>query len=134
LQDLSEERDEKARFSCPDDASDVYVSICGMGTEGDGNWSKSATNGSRCNVKNRFGIFQGNVQQDTVVSAMGSTKIMLLMIDDLCEEARQEFLEFMGAQESEYEFTPIAVISKTLDDPDQPGAEKSEPRTEQEKS
>jgi len=59
---------------------------------------------------------------------------MLLMIADLCEEARHEFLEFMEAEESEYEFTPIAVISKTVDEPNQPGVEKSEPQTEQEKS
>lgn len=66
---------------------------------------------------------------------MGSTKIMLLTIDDLCDAARQEFLEFMGTQdEAEWEFTPIAVISRTVDDPDQQGIGISEPPTEQEKS
>ena len=44
-----------------------------------------------------------------------STTFMLLMLDDLNDAAREEFLTFMQADESDYEHTPIAVVVKAID-------------------
>jgi hypothetical protein len=46
---------------------------------------------------------------------MSETRVMFLQLDDLNDEARDRFLEFMEAEESDYDTCSIAMVMRDVE-------------------
>ena len=46
---------------------------------------------------------------------MSETRVMFLQLDDLNDEARDRFLTFMGAEESDYDTCPVAMVMREVE-------------------
>jgi hypothetical protein len=46
---------------------------------------------------------------------MSETRVMFLQLDDLNDEARDRFLEFMDAEESDYDKCPVAMVMREVE-------------------